>query len=76
MSVLLGAALAVAFNSRAQTPPEQQLRGHVPEVVKRLTPIGREGSARRLKLAIGLPLRNQDELTNLLHQIYDPASPS
>ena len=76
MAVLLGAALAVAFNSRAQTPPEQQLRGHVPEVVKRLTPIGREGSARRLKLAIGLPLRNQDELTNLLHQIYDPASPN
>ena len=28
----------------------------------------------RLNLAIGLPLRNGEALTNLLRQIYDPAS--
>ena len=29
-----------------------------------------------MKLAIGLPLRNQAALTDLLQQIYDPASPN
>ena len=28
----------------------------------------------QLSLAIGLPLRNQDQLTELLHQLYDPTS--
>ena len=42
----------------------------------RLTPLGRENGGDRLHLAIGLPLRNQEELTNLLQQIYDPASPN
>ena len=65
-----------ASNSRAQNPPVQQLRGHVPEAVKRLAPLGRENGSERLKLALGLPLRNQEELTNLLHDIYDPTSPN
>jgi subtilase family serine protease len=30
----------------------------------------------RLQLAIGLPLRHPDILTNLLHQLYDPTSPN
>jgi subtilase family serine protease len=30
----------------------------------------------RLKLAIHLPLRNQTELTQLLHDLYDPRSPN
>src|SRR5208283_2731808 len=30
---------------------------------------------RELRLAIGLPLRNQEGLTNLLQRIYDPTSP-
>jgi hypothetical protein len=30
----------------------------------------------QLRLIIGLPLRNQETLTNLLHQIYDPSSPN
>ena len=29
-----------------------------------------------MKLAIGLPLRNQEALTNLLQQLYDPSSPN
>jgi subtilase family serine protease len=61
--------------SDAQSAP-QKLRGHVPAAVSRLTPLGRENGSDRLRLAIGLPLRNQTELTNLLQQLYDPASPN
>jgi hypothetical protein len=52
------------------------LRGHVPPAVKHLAPIGRLSSERRLDLAIGLPLRNKEALTNLLEQVSDPASPN
>ncbi len=56
----------------------QQLRtlpSHVPPAVAQLQPIGRVPGLTRLNLAIGLPLRNQESLTKLLQQIYDPASP-
>ena len=54
----------------------QVLKGHVPAAVARLTPTGYLSGSTRLSLAIALPLRNQEALTNLLRQIYDPASPS
>jgi subtilase family serine protease len=38
--------------------------------------VGSFPGTNRLNLAIGLPLRNPEELTNLLRQIYDPASPN
>ena len=66
--------ILTAFSAMAQTPAPQKLHGHIPAAVKRLTPLGKENSADRLKLAIGLPLRNQEALSNLLHQIYDPSS--
>jgi len=52
------------------------LRGHVPDVVERfhLQPIGRLPATNRVHLAILLPLRNEPEITNLLEQLYDPAS--
>jgi uncharacterized repeat protein (TIGR01451 family) len=53
----------------------QTLRGHVPSVVSHLTPLNRLSSSKRLDLAIGLPLRNKEALTNLLQQLSDPASP-
>ena len=37
---------------------------------------GAVGPQQRLKLAIHLPLRNQAELTQLLHDLYDPKSPN
>ena len=52
------------------------LGGHVPAVVARLQPNGAVADATSMKLAIGLPLRNQAALTNLLRQIYDPSSPN
>ncbi|MCL5097880.1 MAG: protease pro-enzyme activation domain-containing protein [Candidatus Omnitrophica bacterium] len=48
--------------------------GHVPVAVARLRPLQPLSGSMRLDLAIGLPLRNQEELNGLLEQIYDPAS--
>ena len=79
-AVVLIGAIGVSFlpvsTAHAQNPPAQRLRGHLPAAVTNLTAIGRENGSERLKLAIGLPLRNQDELGNLLREIYDPTSPN
>ncbi len=52
------------------------LPGHVPAAVAHLQPIGHLDGANHLKLAIGLPLRDQAGLSMLVQQIYDPASPN
>ena len=57
-----------------QTAARRLLKGHVPEAALHLTPVGRLDSARRLNLAIGLPLRDPETLNSLIGQIYDPAS--
>jgi hypothetical protein len=46
----------------------------VPPITKRLAALGRLDANRHLDLAIGLPLRNGGQLTNLLQQLYDPTS--
>ena len=53
--------------------PEQVLLGHVPGAAVTQQPIGRLDPSTRLDLALGLPLRNREQLTNLLQQIYQPA---
>ena len=58
----------------AAAAPWQVLRGHVPAAVTRLQPMGLFAGTNRLNLAIGLPLRNQEALTHLFREIYDPAS--
>ena len=76
---ILGAlmsALAVSFVSASDAAQPQVLSGHVPKVTKRLSPKGRLDANSRMKVAIGLPLRNHDQLTNLLKDIYDPSSPN
>ena len=50
------------------------LPGHVPRVVHNLNPVGRLAGSNELHLAIGLPLRNQPELTGLLRDLYDSSS--
>jgi subtilase family serine protease len=52
----------------------QTLPGHVPRTVSRLAASGRLPANLHLELVIGLPLRNQKALTNLLDKLYDPAS--
>jgi subtilase family serine protease len=54
----------------------QVLHGHVPAAVARfnLQPTGQLPATESLQLAIGLPLRNEAALDDLLRQIYDPTS--
>jgi len=54
----------------------QVVHVRLPAAATHLQPLGRLGGAKHLQLAIGLPLRNQKELSNLLQEIYDPASPN
>ena len=67
--------LFVAAFAKAEQAGQKKLHGHVPSVVSRLHPQGEVPGTNRLSVAIGLPLHNQEALTNLLRQIYDPASP-
>jgi uncharacterized repeat protein (TIGR03803 family) len=53
----------------------QLLHNQVPSVVKSLPPVDHLDGSTRLRLAIGLPLRHPEILTNLLRDLYDPASP-
>ncbi|MGD0261290.1 MAG: protease pro-enzyme activation domain-containing protein [Verrucomicrobiota bacterium] len=48
----------------------------LPAAATKLPPIGRLPASTSLNLVIGLPLRNQAGLTELLRRIYDPASPA
>ena len=58
-------------------PAERQnLRGHVPAAVNRIAPVGRLASSRRLRLAIGLSLSKQSDLTLFLQELSNPASPN
>ena len=52
------------------------MHGSVPAAAARLQSIKPLAETNRLNLAIGLPLRHEEALTNLLKQLYDPASPN
>lgn len=70
---LVFAANAVVF-FEVPAGAAEVLHDHVPAAVKRLQPMGRLEGAKRLDLAIGLPLRDRETLTILLREIYSPAS--
>jgi len=70
------ALAGLAWPSRGDVPGMKTLHGHVPAIVSKLAPLGRVNATNELHLAIGLPLRNQEALTNLSRQLYDPASPN
>jgi uncharacterized repeat protein (TIGR01451 family) len=74
----LGLALSgiTAFSTQAAGGSLKMLHGHVPAGLSGLQALGSLPATTNLNLAIGLPLRNQEALTNLLQQIYDPASPN
>ena len=69
MGLVLSGAAALAAD-----PGMKTLHSHVPAVVSRLQAKGLLPANTNLTLAIGLPLRNTDALTNLLRQISDPSS--
>ncbi len=66
--------LAGSFSAFPAGPQPQVLQGHVPAITKKLASVARLDSEAHLDLAIGLPLRHRDQLTNLLHDIYQPGS--
>src|SRR5208282_2698886 len=72
VAVSFALTFLLTVNATAAT---QLLQGHVPSVVKNLRPVDRLESSRRLTLTMGLPLRHREALTNLLRDIYNPASP-
>ena len=53
----------------------QFLRNVLPPPVTNAAPLRHSPPWKNLNLTIGLPLRDRDGLTNLLQQLYDPASP-
>jgi subtilase family serine protease len=64
------------LNASAADPQMKVLRGHVPAEVSRLAAKGTLPSTNRLRLAIGLPLRDAPGLDNYLAALYDPSSPN
>lgn len=72
----LGAVLFLSLTVSSQAAPREYLHAQVPSVVTKLTPTGRVPATKQLNLSIGLPLRNQSALDDLLRQLYDPASPN
>ncbi len=72
--ICLLALCFLAIPARAKT---QLLHNHVRAAVSsgRAARVGPMAKNQRLRLAILLPLRNQDELTGLLKRLYDRSSP-
>ncbi len=69
--------MLVAFSVPASTPGQPQvLSGHVPKITRQLSAQGRLDANAHLEVSIGLPLRNREQLTNLLVDIYNPSSPN
>lgn len=76
ISTALLSASAVSIAAPSVVAQPQTVHGHVPKITKKLSPLGRLDPSYRMEVAIGLPLRNREQLTNLLHDIYNPASPN
>src|SRR5215831_3842733 len=50
------------------------LKGHRPEAMASLQPVGGLAPEKSLSLAVGLPLRDRAGLSSLLADLYNPAS--
>jgi hypothetical protein len=53
---------------------QKVLPGHAPSVLTQLTSKGRLAETNQLRIAFGLPLRDQEGLTKFLRELYDPHS--
>ena len=69
--------LFTSLSFAQQNPPMQVVHNRVAELISHmaLKPIAPMNSTKVLHIDIGLPLRNQQELKILLHNLYDPTSP-
>src|ERR1051326_8255253 len=68
------AILCCAIATPSRAADRKVLHGHVPVHLAGLQALGHFDATTNLQLAIGLPLRNQQTLTNFLRELYDPAS--
>lgn len=73
--VFFSLAILASATVTSSAVPSRTLTGHVPAVVARLQPTQPLPSTNQLRLVIGLPLRNQNELDALIAALHDPASP-
>ena len=71
------AVLLLILITNASAAERQVLRGHVVRAVTdlHLHPVGLPPGSSNLDFVVGLPLRDQEALTNLLQQQYEPTSP-
>jgi subtilase family serine protease len=76
VQVLSSLTLLALLSIPAHGAERQTLHGHVPAAVAQfnLQPVGRPPSTNRIDLVVGLQLHNRQALTNLLHDVSDPAS--
>ena len=75
-TLFTAACLAALLMASLPAAGQQVLPGHVPEAVNGSQVLSALPAGTQLSLAIGLPLRNQDELDSLLVQLSDPESPN
>jgi uncharacterized repeat protein (TIGR03803 family) len=73
---VMGFLLVLASSWQAQGATRQFLPSHLPAAAARSRMLDAMPATNRLDFSIALPLRNREGLTNLLKEIYDPASPS
>ena len=78
LTLALGLAVSglTVFSSRAEIDSLKRLPGHVPALVSQLSSQGALSAETNLQLAIGLPLRNREALTNLLQVSTIPRVPN
>jgi uncharacterized repeat protein (TIGR03803 family) len=76
-------AFAIALATMAMMVPgqtgatdRQSIHYRMPAAVTNSTPVAHSPGWKRLKLAIGLPLRHEAELDRLLRELSDPGSPN
>jgi uncharacterized repeat protein (TIGR03803 family) len=71
---LFCAILLGQITSPCQAAERQIIHSKISAVVTNMAPLRHSSRWTRLNLTIGLPLRDREGLTNLLQQLYDPAS--
>ena len=64
------------FAAPSASPARKILSGHVPSAVSALTALGSLPATNVLRLAIGLPVRNQADLDARAQSVSDPSSPN
>ncbi|HTW64055.1 MAG TPA: protease pro-enzyme activation domain-containing protein [Bryobacteraceae bacterium] len=68
--------LAIPAQTLRAQAARQFLHGQVPEAVRVSSAVAPLAASQRMNLAVGLPLRNQQELDTLLKDLFDPSSPN